>query len=82
MILVQYSYFTVCKAVAIDDYVKQYETDISFKKGELIYITEKVDSDWWMGQLGDVSGHVPCSYIEEVNGELKIYKADNINYKL
>ena len=43
---------------------------MSFKKGDIIDITEKVDSDWWMGQLGEVSGHVPCRYVEEL-GELK-----------
>ena len=68
----QFSYFTVCKAIAIDNYEKQYDTDISFKKGDIIDITEKGDSDWWIGQLGDVSGHVPRRYVKEDKGELKI----------
>ena len=39
---------------------------MSFKKGDIIDITEKVDCDWWMGQLGDISGHVPCIYLDEL----------------
>eukprot|EP00835_Amoeboradix_gromovi_P006277 NODE_711_length_4934_cov_0.531954.p1 type:complete len:563 gc:universal NODE_711_length_4934_cov_0.531954:3963-2275(-) len=50
------------KAIALYDYVAQEGNEISFKEGDAIYITDKVDDGWWQGTFESNTGLFPSAY--------------------
>ncbi|KAL5363914.1 kinase-like domain-containing protein [Aspergillus floccosus] len=50
-------------AVALWEYKKIEDTDISFPKGAIITNIEAVDSGWWLGDYGDQRGLFPANYV-------------------
>lgn len=53
--------------VAKYDYDSRTEDDLGFRKGELLYIMNTDEGDWWFAQHKDsgVKGFVPSNYIAE-----------------
>jgi len=53
--------------VAKYDYDSRTEDDLGFKKGDLLYIINTEDADWWFAQHKDSGdkGLVPSNYIAE-----------------
>ena len=49
------------------DYDSRTEDDLSFRKGDLLYIISTEDADWWFAQHKDSGdkGFVPSNYIAE-----------------
>ena len=49
------------------DYNSRTEDDLGFKKGDLLYIINTEDADWWYAQHKDSEdkGFVPSNYIAE-----------------
>jgi len=41
-----------------------YFRDLSFKKGEMIILRQKVDSNWYQGEANGVVGIFPLSYVQ------------------
>ena len=39
--------------------------ELSFHRGDVIYVLDKVDVHWWIGFLNGKVGLVPCSYLTE-----------------
>jgi len=46
------------------NYTATCETELSFKQGDILFITEQDDSGWWYAELNGVSGFVPNNYVE------------------
>ncbi|KAI8072727.1 SH3 domain-containing protein [Gongronella butleri] len=40
-------------------------TDLSFRKGDTIVVTEHVNQDWWRGTLNGASGIFPKNHVQE-----------------
>lgn len=56
----------ICRARAMFDFGAEEEGEISFRKGDILIVTEKPDPNWWVGFIdGDtVQGHFPSTYVE------------------
>ena len=49
------------------DYDSRTDDDLSFKKGDLLYIVSTDDEDWWFGEsvATGKEGYIPSSYVAE-----------------
>lgn len=50
------------------DYDSRTDDDLSFKKGELMYIISTDEGDWWFARAKDASGregYIPSNYVAE-----------------
>ncbi|XP_068196879.1 abl interactor 1-like isoform X2 [Antennarius striatus] len=54
------------KVVAIYDYSKDKEDELSFREGAIIYIIKKNDDGWFEGVCGGVTGLFPGNYVESI----------------
>jgi hypothetical protein len=52
-------------AVAEFDYTAQDDTEVTFQKEDGILILEKLDADWWIGQVAGMRGIFPSAYTME-----------------
>ncbi|XP_064643424.1 abl interactor 2-like isoform X3 [Lineus longissimus] len=52
------------KVVAIYDYVKDKDDELSFSENAIIYVMKKNDDGWWEGQMDGVTGLFPGNYVE------------------
>ena len=50
--------------VAIYDYVKDKDDELSFPEGAVIFVTKKNDDGWWEGVMDGVTGLFPGNYVE------------------
>lgn len=55
--------FTV---VAIYDYSKDKEDELSFQEGAIIYVLKKNDDGWYEGVMNGVTGLFPGNYVESI----------------
>jgi len=51
---------------ALYDYDAVEADELTFREGDAIILTKKVDNDWWEGQLGGKIGMFPSNYVEKV----------------
>ena len=53
--------------VATYDYNSSVDDDLSFKKGDLMYIISTEYEDWWFAQLKDKGkeGYIPSNFVTE-----------------
>uniref|UniRef100_A0A3Q3A1B9 Abl-interactor 1b n=1 Tax=Kryptolebias marmoratus TaxID=37003 RepID=A0A3Q3A1B9_KRYMA len=54
------------KVVAIYDYMKDKEDELSFMEGAIIYIIKKNDDGWFEGVCNGVTGLFPGNYVESI----------------
>ncbi|CAL8313350.1 unnamed protein product [Merluccius merluccius] len=54
------------KVVAIYDYSKDKDDELSFMEGAIIYIIKKNDDGWYEGVSGGVTGLFPGNYVESI----------------
>ncbi|UJR37747.1 hypothetical protein I4U23_030441 [Adineta vaga] len=54
------------EALALFDYSGRTDKELSFKKGQIIYIVKKMNHEWWQGYLagGNELGYIPDGYIK------------------
>ena len=50
--------------IAIYDYVKDKEDELTFSEGSTIYVVKKNDDGWWEGVMEGVTGLFPGNYVE------------------
>lgn len=43
------------------------ETELEFKRGELITVFDNADDNWWGGKIGDRTGYFPRLYVKAYN---------------
>ncbi|XP_067291718.1 abl interactor 1a isoform X8 [Pseudorasbora parva] len=54
------------KVVAIYDYIKDKDDELSFMEGAIIYIVKKNDDGWFEGVCNGVTGLFPGNYVESI----------------
>ncbi|XP_055007205.1 abl interactor 1a isoform X8 [Boleophthalmus pectinirostris] len=54
------------KVVAIYDYTKDKDDELSFIEGAIIYVVKKNDDGWFEGMCGGVTGLFPGNYVESI----------------
>ncbi|KAM5156838.1 abl interactor 1 isoform 7-T7 [Mantella aurantiaca] len=54
------------KVVAIYDYAKDKEDELSFMEGAIIYVIKKNDDGWYEGVSNGVTGLFPGNYVESI----------------
>lgn len=52
--------------VAIYDYAKDKDDELSFMEGAIIYIIKKNDDGWFEGVCNGVTGLFPGNYVESI----------------
>ncbi|KAH3839155.1 hypothetical protein DPMN_112579 [Dreissena polymorpha] len=50
---------------ALYKYDAQQNDELSFEEGELLYIQDMSNKDWWKARCGNKSGLIPSNYVEE-----------------
>ena len=51
------------QVVALFTYQKQNADELDFNKGNVINVINKIDVDWWMGELNGTTGLFPSNYV-------------------
>ena len=53
--------------IAMYDYNSQMKEDLNFRKGDLMYIINREDGDWWYARhkTNGQEGYIPSNYIAE-----------------
>uniref|UniRef100_A0ABM5GET1 Neutrophil cytosol factor 4 n=1 Tax=Pogona vitticeps TaxID=103695 RepID=A0ABM5GET1_9SAUR len=51
------------RAEALFDFMGANELELSFKKGDLIYLLSKLNKDWFEGTVGGATGIFPCAFV-------------------
>ncbi|XP_061569328.1 abl interactor 1a isoform X6 [Cololabis saira] len=54
------------KVVAIYDYAKDKDDELSFMEGAIIYVVKKNDDGWFEGTINGVTGLFPGNYVESI----------------
>lgn len=52
------------KVRGLFDYVATCDTELSFKEGEILTVTEQDESGWWYAEVDGRAGFVPQNYVE------------------
>lgn len=60
------SYLVFSLVVAIYDYTKDKEDELSFQEGAIIYVIKKNDDGWYEGVMNGVTGLFPGNYVESI----------------
>lgn len=60
------SSFVFSTVVAIYDYTKDKDDELSFKEGAIIYVIKKNDDGWFEGVCNRVTGLFPGNYVESI----------------
>ncbi|KAK4312210.1 hypothetical protein Pmani_016334 [Petrolisthes manimaculis] len=53
-------------AKALYNYERKETGDLSFKKGDVILLRKKIDSNWYQGELNNQTGFFPASYVQVI----------------
>ncbi|XP_069159104.1 E3 ubiquitin-protein ligase SH3RF3 isoform X6 [Procambarus clarkii] len=53
-------------AKALYNYERKEARDLSFKKGDIIMLGKKIDSNWYQGELNNQTGFFPASYVQVI----------------
>ncbi|XP_031707790.1 abl interactor 2b isoform X10 [Anarrhichthys ocellatus] len=54
------------KVVAIYDYARDKEDELSFQEGAIIYVIKKNDDGWYEGVMNETTGLFPGNYVESI----------------
>jgi len=60
---------TALKVKGLFDYEATCETELSFKEGDILSISEQDESGWWYAELSGKFGFVPQNYVEVVDSK-------------
>lgn len=54
-------------AIALYDFKSSEINDLSFKKGDVILLKRKIDSNWFVGNMNGREGTFPLNYVHVIN---------------
>lgn len=54
------------RARALQDFIAQENTDLPFRKGDILEIQSAIDENWYQGSMNGRSGIFPISYVEKM----------------
>ena len=66
MLFFSHPIFFSLLVVAIYDYTKDKEDELSFQEGAIIYVIKKNDDGWYEGVMNGVTGLFPGNYVESI----------------
>ena len=46
-------------------YMANQPDELTIEPGDIINVTEKIDNDWWQGELNGTVGIFPASYVQD-----------------
>ncbi|GAB5593592.1 protein that induces appearance of [PIN+] prion when overproduced [Umbelopsis nana] len=69
--------YSLATAEALYDYQGQDHEDLSFRKGDIIEITEFVNDDWWRGKLQGRTGLFPQNHVVKIENPANKAKRDS-----
>ncbi|CAO3694954.1 unnamed protein product [Umbelopsis ramanniana] len=69
--------YSLTTAEALYDYQGQDHEDLSFRKGDIIEVTEFVNDDWWRGKLHGKAGLFPQNHVVKIENPASKAKASN-----
>jgi len=49
---------------AIHDYMANEADELSFKAGDIVYVLDMSETDWWKARIKGKEGQVPSNYLE------------------
>ncbi len=55
--------------VALYDFTKVYDDELTFTKGSIIYVTKKIDEGWHKGVCNGKTGFFPANYVSVLEQE-------------
>lgn len=61
-------------ARALYNFVGQTARELTFRKGELIYVRRQVDKNWYEGELNAMVGLFPTNYVEVSTKQIRILR--------
>lgn len=53
-------------AVALHDFPAEQADDLSLKSGEIVYLLEKIDAEWYRGKCRNQTGVFPANYVKVI----------------
>jgi len=56
-----------CRVRGLYDYAATNDTELSFREGDILNITERDESGWWYAELNGVMGFIPNNYVEVID---------------
>ncbi|XP_055333628.1 dedicator of cytokinesis protein 7-like isoform X2 [Paramacrobiotus metropolitanus] len=62
----------ICRVKAIYDFEKSNTDELSFRRGDVITITQKLEGGWWEGTLNGETGWFPLSFVTEYRQETPV----------
>lgn len=54
------------QAVVLHDFPAEQVDDLSLTAGEIVYLLEKIDTDWYRGKCGNQTGVFPANYVKVI----------------
>lgn len=45
------------------DFTPQEAGELEFRRGEIINVIDRSDSNWWEGEIGNRRGYFPATYV-------------------
>ena len=54
------------KVRGLYDYTATCDTELTFREGDIFYVTDRDESGWWYATIDDKQGFVPANYVEIV----------------
>ena len=54
---------------AVFDYQAEEEDELSFLEGDILYVVDSSDPDWWKARCRGVEGLVPSNMVESASGD-------------
>lgn len=60
---------------AVSSYKAQKGSELSFDEGDLLFILDQSDPNWWMARLDDKKGYIPSNYVSKENVKIPIIDA-------
>ncbi|KAH8549153.1 hypothetical protein BGW37DRAFT_503770 [Umbelopsis sp. PMI_123] len=69
--------YSLATAEALYDYQGQDHEDLSFRKGDIIEVTEFVNDDWWRGKLHGKTGLFPQNHVVKIENPAGKAKAND-----
>lgn len=53
----------VCLVQAMYNFEPQESGELEFRRGDIITVTDRADSNWWEGEIGARKGYFPATYV-------------------
>lgn len=56
----------LCQCRALYEFIGEQSDQLTIRPGEIINVIEKMNDGWWRGEVNDMKGFFPESYVEHI----------------